>query len=278
MAVLADAREPERRTLQALAARAGACLGNNATLADSPVPLSPPLFEQLRRLSHASGAEWARLEPEDVATWLCWGVWWRKAGLRNGATLQSLTTTFSQQEEKDQDAWDELAGDDDENAEPALPLHQWPDPQLARAFRTWAASPRTGEPLHWLLRPATAGAHPAWMGRGRTTPVLLAATDVTEALAVSRDDLLWLAPEHAHWRERQDGAMPCPFRTIATACCPSPAVGCACWRRPARAWPARSAAFWTACWLACPCTRPRMALCAATAWAPTHRSTPSRLW
>ena len=77
MAVLADAREPERRTLQALAARAGACLGNNTTLADSPVPLSPPLFEQLRRLSHASGAEWARLEPEDVATWLCWGVWWR---------------------------------------------------------------------------------------------------------------------------------------------------------------------------------------------------------
>lgn len=225
MAVLADAREPERRTLQALAARAGACLGNNTTLADSPVPLPPPLLEQLRRLSHASGAEWARLEPEDVATWLCWGVWWRKAGLRNGATLQSLTTTFSQQEEKDQDAWDELAGDDDENAEPALPLHQWPDPQLARAFRTWAASPRTGEPLHWLLRSATAGAHPARMGRERTTPVLLAATDVTEALAVSLDDLLWLAPEHAHWRERQEGGHALPLSHYRYRLLPKPSGG-----------------------------------------------------
>ena len=116
-------------------------------------------------------------------------------------------------------------GDDDENAEPALPLHQWPDPQLARAFRTWAASPRTGEPLHWLLRSATAGAHPAWMGRERTTPVLLAATDVTEALAVSLDDLLWLAPEHAHWRERQEGGHALPLSHYRYRLLPKPSGG-----------------------------------------------------
>ncbi|KRD21359.1 DNA polymerase [Acidovorax sp. Root267] len=224
MAVLADAREPERHTLQALSARAGACLGGSTTPADSPDPLPAPLFEQLRRLSNMSDPEWARLEPEDVATWLCWGIWWRKAGVRNGSALQALTANCGQDAEE-QDAWDDLADGGDEDAEPALPVHQWPDSQLARAFRTWAANVRAGETLHWLLRPAAAGPHPAWKGRDSTAPVLATATDVTEALAISLGDLLWLAPEHAHWRERQNGAHALPLSHYRYRLLPKPSGG-----------------------------------------------------
>ena len=83
LALLADADGPERRSLRALAARAGHCLGHVAP-EPGPPPLPEVLFEQLRRLSTVSAAEWARLEPEDLATWLCRGFWWRKAGVRNG--------------------------------------------------------------------------------------------------------------------------------------------------------------------------------------------------
>lgn len=226
MAVLTDARGPERRTLQALAARARTCLGNNNTPANSPDPLPAPLFEQLRRLSNVSGAEWVRLEPEDVAIWLCWGVWWRKAGVRNGSVPQVLAVTFHQ-EDGERDTWDDLAvdGDGDGGAEPALPLDPWSDLQLAQAFRTWATRPRAGDPLHWLLRPSTAGPRPAWMGRDCTAPVLSTAVDLTQALAISLDDLLWLAPEHAHWRERPNGGNALPRSHYSYRLLPKPSGG-----------------------------------------------------
>ena len=81
MAVLADAQTPGHRTPQALIARVQACLGLEATAGPT---LPACVLEQLRRLSAMPSLEWARWEPEDVATWLCWGHWWRSAGLRQG--------------------------------------------------------------------------------------------------------------------------------------------------------------------------------------------------
>lgn len=224
MAVLADAQRPQGRTLHALAARASACLDNANAPAETAAPLPAPLFEQLHRLSMVSGAEWARLEPEDVATWLCRGAWWRKAGVRNGSALQVLAAARGQEEEE-QDAGDAFADAGGEGADLALPLHLWSDAQLAQAFRAWGANPRVGEPLHWLLRPATTSTRPAWMGRDSGMPVLLTAADVTQALAVSHDDLLWLAPEHAHWRERQDGGHALPLSHYRYRMMPKPSGG-----------------------------------------------------
>ena len=81
------------------------------------------------------------------------------------------------------------------------------DAQLAQSFRAWAASPQMGRPLHWLLRPGKAGPAPAWMGRAPqcSAPVLATAQDLVQLLGVPLEDLLWLAPDHGHWREPQGG-------------------------------------------------------------------------
>ncbi len=219
MAVLADSAPPEGRTIRALAARAGNCLGHT-TPGQDPRPLPEALFEQLRRVSIVSTSEWARLEPEDLATWFCCGYWRRKAGVRGGS-VQPLAPEDADLEAED---WhDGLADEDD--AHPTLPLHQWTALELAQAFRTWAATPRSGMPLRWLLRPGTAGPHPAWMGRDSKTPVLASAHDVTQALGVPQEDLLWLAPEHAQWRERQDGGHALPSSHYRYRLLPKPSGG-----------------------------------------------------
>lgn len=230
MALLTGAQEPPRRTLLALAARARACLGHDAALAGGPGPLPPPVFEQLRRLSHISDAEWPRLEPEDLATWLCWGGWWRKAGVRNRTPWQTLSASSDPEDQDlDQDGWPAPSDEEDDGGEEvslsALPLHLWSDTHLAQAFRTWAGSPRTGQALHWLLRPAVPGAPPAWMGRDSPMPVLCTAPDLAQVLAVSLDDLLWLAPEHAHWRERNDGGHAMPKSHYRYRLLPKPSGG-----------------------------------------------------
>jgi RNA-directed DNA polymerase len=197
MAVLADAQgAPGRRTPQALTARAMACLGGPT--AHGPV-LPDTLAEQLRRLAMVSALEWSRLELDDVATWLRWGRWWRKAGVRNPHTVGA---------EPDMAEGDHFVSDvapEDEEGHPDLPLASWTPQDLARAFRGWAMSPRAGMPLSWLLRPATTGPQPAWMDHTPGFVQLATAADVTQALALSLEDLMWLAPEHAHWRERHNG-------------------------------------------------------------------------
>lgn len=205
LALLADADSPDRRSLRALVARAGHCLGHAAP-EPGPPPLPEVLLEQLRRLSTVSAAEWARLEPEDLATWLCRGFWWRKAGVRNGTAPWQLQDGGDLvTEDDDIDFWDPEDNDGDDPS--ATPWHLRTDSQLAQSFRTWAASPRTGRPLHWLLRPGTAGPTPAWMGRAPqcSAPVLATAQDLVELLGVPLEDLLWLAPDHGHWREPQGG-------------------------------------------------------------------------
>ena len=218
MAVLADAREgdPGRRALPALVARVSACLGSGGPRADQTpaAPLPDSLIEQLRRLSAIDLLEWARLEPEDVATFLSHGVWWRKAGVHNAplALRQRLKSSpelsiADGEAEEDggwADGWDE---EDLEGARPDLPMHAWTAPQLAEAFRHWASSRGSATRLHWLLRPATPGPAPAWLDHSRSSvPVLATAEDVARALALSLDELLWLAPEHARWREGSPGA------------------------------------------------------------------------
>lgn len=197
LAVLTDADSPERRTLRALAARAEHCLGHT-TAAPGPQPLPEVVFEQLRRLSTVSAAEWDRLEPEDLATWLCRGFWWRKAGVRNNTAHWQLQDGGALSTEDDD--LDFLDPGDNGDGLSATPWHARTDAQLARSFRTWAASRRAGGPLHWLLRPGTAGPAPAWMG---SAPLLATAQDLVQLLGVPLEDLLWLAPEHGHWREPQ---------------------------------------------------------------------------
>jgi hypothetical protein len=224
LAVLADADSPERRTLRALAARAEHCLGHT-TAAPGPQPLPEVVFEQLRRLSTVSAAEWARLEPEDLATWLCRGFWWRKAGVRNDTAHWQFQDGGALSTEDDD--LDFLAPEDnDGDGLSATPWHARTDAQLARSFRTWAASRRAGRPLHWLLRPGTAGPAPAWMGSApqRSDPVLATAQDLVQLLGVPLEDLLWLAPEHGHWREPQ-GAYALPASHYRYRLLPKPSGG-----------------------------------------------------
>lgn len=213
LALLADADSPDRRTLHALAVRAGHCLGQTP-LAPDPQPLPEALFEQLRRLSTMSAAEWARLEPEDLATWLCRGFWWRKAGVRNATAPWQLQEDGDLAAEDDNlGLWDQGIdgdGEDDDPRASATPWHQWTDAQLAQSFRAWAASRRTDSTLHWLLRPGTAGMPPAWMGREPLCPLLSNAQDLAQALGIPLEDLLWLAPEHSRWREPQGGGHALP--------------------------------------------------------------------
>jgi len=217
MAVLADAQgAPESRTPQALAARAMACLGTR-TAQDAALPDS--LAEQLRRLAMVSALEWARLELDDVATWLCWGRWWRKAGVRNPHTVHA---------EPDMDEGDLFLADmaqEDEEVHQDVPLALQTPQDLARAFHQWVASRRAGMHLSWLLRPATTGPQPAWMEHAMDLPLLATAADVTQALALSLEDLLWLAPEHAHWRERHNGGHAVPPSHYRYRLLPKPSGG-----------------------------------------------------
>lgn len=229
MAVLADAQGgPERRALPALVARVSACLGGPATARD-PSPLPAPLFEQLRRLSVMDPLEWARLEPEDVTTWLAQGVWWRKAGVRNSALALQQPLDDGAQLDADSehdDASDDLFDEDAFNVEPpSSPVHAWTASQLSSAFRRWAINPGAGKPLHWLLRPATPGPVPAWRGHGSASPILATADDVAQALALSLDDLLWLAPEHAQWREPQGDGQALPPSHYRYRLLPKPSGG-----------------------------------------------------
>ncbi len=226
LALLADADGPERRSLRALVARAGHCLGHAAP-EPGPPPLPEVLFEQLRRLSTVSAAEWARLEPEDLATWLCRGFWWRKAGVRNGTAPWPLQDDGELITEGDDIDFGDPEDNDGDGDDPyATPWHLRTDAQLAQSFRTWAASPRTRGPLHWLLRPGTAGPAPAWMGRAPqcSAPVLATAQDLAQLLGVPLEDLLWLAPDHAHWREPQ-GACALPASHYRYRLLPKPSGG-----------------------------------------------------
>ncbi|EJE55016.1 Reverse transcriptase (RNA-dependent DNA polymerase) [Acidovorax sp. CF316] len=224
MAVLADAQTPEHRTPQALVARVQASLGLEPA-AGSPLPAF--LLEQLQRLSAMSSPEWARWEPEDVAAWLCWGRWWRSAGLRWGTEHSGAGV------EDGASAWD---GDDEDIAEPdgdgegddilpGLPPTDWTAPRLGQAFRIWTATARSAVPRRWLLRPAGAGPLPAWMDRGTTVPVLATATDVAQVLAVSVEDLLWLAPQGAFWRERHSEGHSLPASHYRYRLLPKPSGG-----------------------------------------------------
>lgn len=214
MALLADSDKPGQRSLQALAARARVCLGHGvASVYDAPAqpgPLCESLFEQLRRLSVLSPSEWARLEPEDVATWLVHGFWWRSAGVNNPAGYERHASAPADSGRPPPDGdwandWND-EGQDDEG-DHTLPRHLWTPAQLAAAFRNWAASPRSGTRLHWLLRPAAPAPLPAWRReQSALAPLVVASVgDVAAALALSLDDLLWLAPEHAAWREPGHG-------------------------------------------------------------------------
>ncbi|MBB6563577.1 hypothetical protein HNP48_006297 [Acidovorax soli] len=200
MAVLADAQTPGHRTPQALVARVQACLGLEATAGPT---LPACVLEQLRRLSAMPSLEWSRWEPEDVATWLCWGHWWRSAGLRQGGLPWAAGHGDAPTWEGDGDDFAEPEGEGDGGGTlPGLPPTDWTAPRLAQAFRIWAATARTAVPRRWLLRPAEAGPPPAWMERSTAPPLLATAADVAQMLAVSLDDLSWLASQGAFWRER----------------------------------------------------------------------------
>lgn len=234
MALLADSDTPGQRSLQALAARARVCLGHGASSVDNAlsqtVPLVESLFEQLRRLSVLSAAEWARLEPDDVATWLTHGFWWRTAGVNNPEGYERhasapAASCMPPPGGDDSNAWDDEDQDDDGGH--LLPLHLWTPAQLAAAFRAWAARPRSGARLHWLLRPAAPAPLPAWR-REQSSPaslVLASAEDVAAALAVPLDELLWLAPDHAAWREPGHGGHALPPSHYRYRLLPKPSGG-----------------------------------------------------
>jgi hypothetical protein len=195
LAVLADAQAPQRRTVEALRARVQVCLGHAPGEEQRPLPA--PLQEQLRRLATLPTREWARLGAEDIGTWLREGFWRRMAGVRTGAPSARGARVPD-------DGFDEEDNDTDDDGMPAAPPSQWTARALAEAFRQWASHVT---PKRWLLRSATTGPLPAWRDSdgARAGPLLATAADLAGALAVSLEDLLWLAPEHAHWRERQPG-------------------------------------------------------------------------
>jgi RNA-directed DNA polymerase len=231
MAVLADAQSgPGRRTLPALVARVSACLGSPVA-AGEPAPLPEHLFEQLRRLSAIDPLEWPRLEPEDVATWLARGVWWRKAGVRaHVSELQHLPSEGADPQARGAqdlpfDGQPVDGADDAEEERPAPPIHTWRTSQLAAEFQRWASRRGDAKPLHWLLRAATPGPAPAWSARGKPLSVLATAADVVHALAVSLEDVLWLAPENAQWREPQDGGQAMPPSHYRCRLLPKPSGG-----------------------------------------------------
>lgn len=222
MAVLADAQATlGHRTPQALVARVQASLGLEPA-AGPPLPAF--LMEQLQRLSAVSPLEWARWEPEDVATWLCWGRWWRSAGLRRGTEPWVTTEDDASTWDGDDEGIAELDGDGD-IALSGLPPTDWTVPRLAQAFRVWAATSRTAVPRHWLLRSAEAGPPPAWMDRGTAAPLLATATDVAQVLAVAVEDLLWLAPRGAFWRERHAEGHALPASHYRYRLLPKPSGG-----------------------------------------------------
>ncbi len=216
MALLADARTGvAARSENALAARARQCLGGSAADRAHPYALPEAFSEQLRRLSRLPTREWQRLELEDLVTWLQCGRWWRQAGLKasHGAAEASAdadvefdpdTSFFDEEDEEDEE-------DDADEILSSLPISEQSDAQLARAFRAWAQQAKV-EARHWLLRPVHAGPPPIWMdGRtlgSRAAPQWATACDVAQALGLDLDELLWLAPSHAHWRERAGGALP----------------------------------------------------------------------
>lgn len=210
MALLADAHTgPGARTAAALAARAGACLGPEPESADAanPAPASNPppglpamLREQLRRLSQLPAREWARMQAEDLATWLVCGRWRRMAGVATQSP--GLIPDAPLDDELSLDAlFDEAPSE----PFPTLPPERQSDTQLARAFCDWVRQTHA-QPRHWLLRPAQPGPQPIWLDEhtwgSRAVPRWATAADVAQALDLNLDELLWLAPAHAHWRER----------------------------------------------------------------------------
>ena len=209
MAVLADAREPQQRRPSALAARVRACwLGDSAAAGELPACLD----EQLRRLSALSARDWARLTPQHLAHWLCHGRWWHMAGKRNGLPFDEDMLALAQDEDEDElfSAWDDEGEDDESTAVPDA--RGLPAAQLAADFRQWASS-QTQAPRRWLLRPPEHSLPtPLWLADAHTgsraLPQWHTPADVAQALGLSLDDLLWLAPAHAHWRERSGGALP----------------------------------------------------------------------
>lgn len=227
------------------------------TAQDAILPDS--LVEQIRRLAMVSALEWARLELEDVATWLCRGRWWRKAGERNPHTAHA------EPEIDDDGVFLVCTQDDDKEEEghPDVPLALQPSQNLARAFREWAASPHTGMHLSWLLRPATTGPQPTWMDHAPGFPLLATAADVTQPLALSLEDLLWLAPEHAHWRECRNGGHALPPSHYRYRLLAKPRAACAFWKHHAHGWPRPKGEFWIRCWRPCLCTKPHTVLFAA---------------
>ena len=208
MALLADAQTgAAARRPSALAARASHCLASNAGAPSGAQPLPATFLEQLRRLSQLPAREWQRLEVEDLATWLRHGRWWRQAGLvassGPGEELDEPVGDFADE--------DLFFDDDDESIpDPPAPALQ-SNAQLAQAFRVWAAQPSV-QVRRWLLRPAQPGPQPPWLDErthgSRAAPRWATATGLAQALNLELDELLWLAPAHAHWRERAGLAMP----------------------------------------------------------------------
>ena len=225
MALLADARTGvDARAWPALAARARQCLG----LADPSTALPAPLDAQLQHLARLPGREWQRLEVEDLATWLQHGVWRRQAGLpaarprADGGLIADGALDGEGGWPDADEGFDEP--EDDEDAEAGDPDHApraftaLSPTQLATAFRTWAARSPTRVPAgpqvrHWLLRAAEAPPAPNWLHErsllGDAAPARWATPDdVAQALGLPLDELLWLAPAHAHWRERPGHELP----------------------------------------------------------------------
>ncbi len=227
MALLADARSgPGARALPALIARTRQCLGLSP---HDATQLPGPLDAQLRRLARLPAREWQRLGVEDLATWLQHGVWRRQAGLTATRLHADGSLTAPEESAWDDGVWsdfdkgldDNVAGDDDDAADAAqaTPDVTAPSPvQLAAAFGAWAARgpahvPPWPQVRRWLLRPAEAPPAPNWWQErtalGDAAPARWAtANDVAQALGLSLDDLLWLAPAHAHWHERPGHTLP----------------------------------------------------------------------
>ena len=209
MAVLADAREAQQRRTDALAARVRACwLGDSAAAGELPASL----HEQLRRVAALPARDCARLTPQHLAHWLCHGRWWHMAGKRNGPASDEDALPQAQDEDEDEffGARDD-EGEDDASAT-APDARGLPAAQLASDFRQWASA-QTQAPRRWLLRPPEHSLPtPLWLADAHTgsstLPQWHTAADVAQALGLSLDDLLWLAPAHAHWRERSGGTLP----------------------------------------------------------------------